>query len=310
MLGSHLSIAGGVHNALLEADKLGCDCVQVFTANQRQWSPRPPDARQIELWHHHRAELGLEMIISHDSYLINLASPDPAAHQRSVDALARELERCHLLDIPYLVIHPGSHVGSGEAAGLERIIAALDALHERLPHVRTVTCLEVTAGQGTSLGHRLEHLRQIRDAASAPHRLAYCLDTAHLLAAGHDLGSAAATRRVLREVDRTLGLDLVKVIHINDSKTPLASRVDRHEHIGHGHIPLESFAVLMNHRRLQKVPKILETPKEDAPDGRPWDAINLKTLRDLRKRRRPAAPAAAPQPARGGKKPSRQAKKS
>ncbi len=281
MFGSHLSIAGGLHHALTAARSLDMECVQIFTKNQRQWKAKPLADDEIKLWNEHRRATAIDTVVSHDSYLINLASPDPDNHAKSLALFRDELLRCEALDIPLLVTHPGAHMKEGEQAGIARIAKSLDRLHADLPGLKTITCLEVTAGQGTSLGHRFEHLREIIDRVREPDRLAVCLDTAHLLAAGYDLTTRSGAKGVIDELDNLLGLHLVKAIHLNDSKTPRASRVDRHEHIGKGHIPLEVFAVFVNHPAFRGVPKILETPKEDAPDGRPWDAINLETLRGL-----------------------------
>lgn len=281
MFGSHLSIAGGLHNALIEAQRLDMDCVQVFTKNQRQWKTPPLTDEQIRLWEHHRCQTGIECVVSHDSYLINLASPDPETRKKSIALFREELLRCEALGIADLVTHPGAHMKEGEDAGLKRVAQALDQLHKELPGLSVVTCLEVTAGQGTSLGARFEHLGQIMDKVKEPDRLAICLDTAHLLASGYDLTSAQGCRAVLQELDDLIGLDLVRVVHINDSKTPCGSHVDRHAHIGQGHMAMEAFAVIVKHRRFLQVPKILETPKEDAPDGRPWDVVNLEVLRGL-----------------------------
>jgi deoxyribonuclease-4 len=281
MFGSHLSIAGGLHLALLSAQKLTMDCVQVFTKNQRQWKVSPLREDEIAQWFAHQKETRITDVVSHDSYLINLASPDEAARQKSIDLFREELTRCEALKIPSLVTHPGAHMKEGDEAGLARIAHSLDQVHAELPGFKTVTLLEVTAGQGTTLGHRFDHIRSILDCVKQPERLAVCLDTAHMLEAGYDLTSAAGAKATLAECDAVIGLGLVRCMHVNDSKTPRGSRVDRHEHIGKGHIPLEAFRVVINHPKLKRVPKILETAKEDAPDGRPWDAINLEVLRGL-----------------------------
>ncbi len=281
MFGSHLSIAGGLHNALLDANRLGMDCVQIFTKNQRQWRVKPLTDEQVTLWRQHRSETGIEHVVSHDSYLINLASPDDAARKKSINLFREELLRCEALEIPYLVTHPGAHMKEGEPAGIQRVADSLNQLHEELTGLRVVTCLEITAGQGTTLGWQFEHLRDIIAATRQPQRLGVCLDTAHLLAAGYDLTSAAGCRAVLRECDQVIGLERVKVLHLNDSKTPLGSRVDRHEHIGQGHVSLEAFAVIVKNRKFRLVPKILETPKQVAPDGRQWDEINLEVLKRM-----------------------------
>jgi deoxyribonuclease-4 len=277
MFGSHLSIAGGLHNALVEAKSLDMDCVQIFTKNQRQWAAPPLTDEAVKLWRDHRRSTGIDIVVSHDSYLINLASPKDDVREKSIALFRDELERCETLDIPFLVTHPGAHLGIGEDAGLRRVAEALDEIHQSLPGYRTITCLEITAGQGTTLGWRLEHLRDIINAVKQPERLAVCIDTAHAFAAGYD----PASKDFLDELDATVGRDRVKVLHVNDSKVERGKRVDRHAHIGRGHIPLETFRVICNAFRGRGVPKILETPKEQTPEGIPWDTINLRTLRKL-----------------------------
>ncbi len=286
MFGSHLSIAGGLYLALLEARKLTMDCVQIFTKNQRQWKVKPLADDEINQWKQHQREAGITHAVSHDSYLINLASPDPENLAKSIALFREELFRCEALGIPDLVTHPGAHMKQGEEAGLARVAQSLDQIHDDLPGFKTITLLEITAGQGTCLGHRFEHLRAIIDQVKDPHRLGICLDTAHLIEAGYDLTTGEGCKAVLKECDQIVGLDRVRCIHMNDSKTPRGSRVDRHEHIGKGHVGLEAFEIIVNHPKLKKVPKILETAKEDAPDGRPWDAINLEVLRGLIKRKK------------------------
>ena len=286
MFGSHLSIAGGLHNALIAAHQFGMDCVQVFTQNQRQWKNRRLTDHAIELWRCHRFGTDLAEVVSHGSYLVNLASPNQALRRRSISAVRAELKRCEALGVRLLVVHPGAHMGAGEPAGLRRVIRALDRLAGELPGNETVICLETTAGQGTALGWRLEQLGGIIEGVANPDRLGVCLDTAHMFAAGYDLSSAAGAGAVLGQCEATIGLERVRVVHFNDSKTPRGSRVDRHEHIGHGCIPLCAFRALVNHPHLATVAKILETPKETAPDGRPWDLVNLEALRRLSRGRR------------------------
>ncbi|MCE9590888.1 MAG: deoxyribonuclease IV [Planctomycetes bacterium] len=281
MFGSHLSIAGGLHLALREARALNLDCVQVFTKNQRQWSSPPLTGEQVREWFDVQRETGITTAVSHDSYLINLANPGAEPREKSLRLFRDELERCEALGIPYLVTHPGSHMGEGDDAGLARVVTAMDQLHADLPGLRTVTCMEVTAGQGSNLGYRFEHIKTIVDGVREPERLTVCLDTAHMIEAGYDLTSAAGMRATLDELDAVVGIRLVRAVHMNDSKTPRGSRVDRHEHIGRGHVSLEAFGVLMNDERFTNVPKILETPKDVAPDGRPWDTVNIEALRGL-----------------------------
>ena len=280
MLGSHLSISGGLHNALLEAEKLGCETVQIFTKNQQQWRCSPLASESIINWRSHCDRLKFKRTVSHDSYLINLASPDPALRLKSIELFVEELSRCVALKIPYLVTHPGAHMGEGEAIGLRRVAEALDLVHAAVPADGVVTCLEITAGQGSSLGYKLEHLAEIISLVNDPRRLGVCLDTAHLFAAGYDYrGRKYAAFR--KQVQKTVGLKRVKVLHINDSKKDLGSRVDRHEHIGRGKIGLEGFKPFLRDDAFENIPKILETEKGKDEQGRSWDAVNLEVLRSL-----------------------------
>src|SRR4051812_43724492 len=208
MFGSHLSIAGGMHNALLRAEELGCETLQCFTKNQQQWNCKPLDKPAIDEWSKHRKRLKFKTTVSHDSYLINLAATNPEFWRKSVELFVEELRRCEQLSIPYLVTHPGAHMGDGEEAGLTKVVAALDVIHAMLPGNKTVTCLEVTAGQGSCLGCRLEHLAEIIERVKQPRRLAVCLDTAHLFAAGYDFrGRKYAKFR--KEIEKTVGIKAV-----------------------------------------------------------------------------------------------------
>jgi deoxyribonuclease-4 len=282
MFGSHLSISGGLENALIAAESLGCDTVQVFTKNQQQWKCKPLTSEAIEPWKSHLTRLKFRKTVSHDSYLINLASPDDRLWHASIDLFIEELSRCQALNIPYLVTHPGAHVGSGEDAGLKRVAAGLDRAHAAADAPSVITCLEITAGQGSSLGYRLEHLAEIISQSQTPEKLAVCLDTAHLFAAGYDFrGRRYAAFR--RELDKTVGLKRVRVLHLNDSKKELGSRVDRHDHIGLGKIGREGFIPIVRDEAFAEVPKILETPKLKHPSGRLWDEVNLLTLRSMAK---------------------------
>ena len=289
MLGSHLSVAGGLHLALIAARRLGFDCVQVFTRNQRQWRVGPLTDEQIQLWQQHVRDTKIRAAVSHNSYLANLASPVAELRRKSIAAQREELLRCEALGIGHVVLHPGAHMGAGESAGLRRVAQALNRLHRDLPGLGVISCLEVTAGQGTGLGWRFEHLQRIIELTAAPERIAVCLDTAHMLAAGYDLTSEAGARATLDECDAVLGLDRVAVIHLNDSKTPRGSRVDRHEHIGHGHVARQAFRPFLTKRAFTRVPKILETPKADNDKGVPWDTINRRTLRRLMRPRKKRA---------------------
>lgn len=283
MFGSHLSIAGGMCNALTKAEELGCESLQVFTKNQKQWSCSPLESQAVSDWQAGCKRLKFKRTVSHDSYLINLASPDEAMWRKSVELFIEEVGRCEQLGIPYLVTHPGAHIGEGEAAGITRIVAALNVVLDRTPAAakKVTICLEATAGQGSSIGHRLEHLAEIMSRVNSPRRFGVCLDTAHLFAAGYDYrGRKYAKFR--KELDRTVGLSRVKVLHLNDSKKGLGTRVDRHEHIGRGFIGLDGFRPWVRDDAFRDVPKILETEKGNCPDTqRDWDAINLDVLRSL-----------------------------
>jgi deoxyribonuclease IV len=287
MFGSHLSIAGGMHRATQDAVRLGFETVQVFTKNQQQWSVKPLEPAAVSEWVGACRAAGFSQTVAHDSYLINLASPDDALRNKSQNLFEEEVRRCEMLEIPFLVTHPGAHMGKrddadDEAAGLERIVASLDAVVKAFPKMKTTICLESTAGQGTSLGHQLEHLAAILNRVKAPARFGVCLDTAHLFAAGYDF-RGKAYKTLLKSLDETIGVDRVRVWHLNDSKKPLGSRVDRHDHIGLGTIGLEGFRPIVADRRWLGTPKILETAKEQDDQGRDWDAVNLQTLRDLMK---------------------------
>ena len=280
MFGSHLSISGGMHNALLEAERLEFDSVQVFTKNQQQWKCKPLEKDVIDQWQSHCSRLKFGQTVSHDSYLINLASPDDVLWRKSIELFTEELRRCMQLKIPYLVTHPGAHVGSGEEAGLTRVAKGLDAVHKAIQSCDVVTCLEITAGQGSSLGYKLEHLASIIDQSKNPERLAVCFDTAHLFAAGYDFRGRKFSG-FMKEVEKTVGVERLKVWHLNDSKKDLGSRVDRHDHIGRGLIGLDGFKPIVREKKFKAIPKILETPKEKHEDGRDWDTVNLETLKSL-----------------------------
>jgi deoxyribonuclease-4 len=280
MFGSHLSIAGSMHKAILAAEKLGMTTVQVFTGNQKTWAAKPLDAAGIAAWATERDRLKFKHTVSHDSYLINLASADDVLWNKSVDRFTDELQRCALLGIPYLVTHPGAHLGTGEEVGLKRVAAGLDEVHGRVP-AGTITCLEITAGQGTSLGYKLEHLATIIERVKEPDRLGVCLDTAHLFAAGYDFRGRKYTK-FRKTLDATVGVKRVRVLHLNDSKKELGSRVDRHDHIGRGTIGLDGFKPFVRDAAFRDMPKILETPKDGkAEDGREWDEVNLEALQKL-----------------------------
>jgi deoxyribonuclease-4 len=280
LFGAHKSIAGGCHNALTAAAELGCDTVQLFTKNNNQWLCKDLTPADTEQFRATLKSTKLKFPTAHNAYLINVASPDPVLYQRSLDALIVEVQRAEALGLSYLVMHPGTATDGDEAAGTQRIIKALDKVHTRCSGCKVKLLLETTAGQGMSIGHRFEHLAAILDGVKETKRLGVCLDTCHVFAAGYPLSSARDYDATIAAFDRLVGLSRLKVFHLNDSKKPLGSRVDRHEHIGRGQIGREAFRLLVNDERFRNIPMILETPKE-GPNDEPMDPVNLRTLRDL-----------------------------
>ncbi len=278
-LGAHVSVAGGLHNAFERASQATCKVVQIFSKNQKQWVAKPLASADIERFCAAHQDFGACPLLAHDSYLINLGSPDEALWEKSIAAFAVELERCQQLGISYLVTHPGAHVGSGEDAGLERVGAALRRLLAAGTGGATTILQETTAGQGTALGHRFEHLGRLIELTDGHPRVGVCLDTCHVLAAGYDFRTPAGYATTFDRFNQLVGLDRLKAFHLNDSKTDLGSHVDRHTHIGEGFIGLEGFRLLLNDQRFQHHPMVLETPKE--PDESA-DITNLQTLRGLR----------------------------
>jgi deoxyribonuclease-4 len=273
-----MSIGGGVHTAIERACSIGCTAMQIFVKNNMQWFARPLTRPEIGAFLKHTQRRELLSVFAHANYLINLAATNPQFHANSLRALSEELIRADQLQLPFLVLHPGAHLGAGEEAGLERIIESIDRVLSGIPKIKTRIALETTAGQGSCLGSKFEHLAYIISRVREPERLCICLDTAHIFAAGYDIGSEEGIRKTFREFDRVIGRDRLAAIHVNDSKAVRGSRVDRHEHIGKGKIGLEAFRFIMRDRRLRKIPKVLETPK--GKDLRE-DVENLKTLRIL-----------------------------
>ena len=278
LLGAHMSIAGGVGNALLDGKKVDCDTIQIFTKSSRQWAAKPYTKEEIEQFKINRKETGITTIIAHDSYLLNLGSPDAALRIRSVAAFIDELERCETLGVSNLVAHPGSHVGAGEAAGIKTIAKSLDEVHTACPAYNVKITLEITAGQGSNLGYRFEQIRSIIDATKQSERLRVCFDTEHAFAAGYDIRTKGGYERTFTEFDETIGIKLLAAFHLNDSKKEFNSRVDRHENIGKGFIGVEAFRLLMNDKRFWGLPMCLETPK--GPDLKE-DREALTLLRSL-----------------------------
>jgi len=278
LLGAHMSIAGGVDKALLQGKKVDCDVIQIFTKSSRQWAAKPYTKEEIELFHVNQKATGITTVIAHDSYLLNLGSPDDALRKRSVLAFIDELERCEILGVSKLVAHPGAHVGAGEEEGIKIIVRSLDEVHKACPGYNVKVTLEITAGQGSCLGYRFEQIGKMFDATKESDRLRVCFDTEHAFAAGYDIRTKEGYERTFSGLDEAIGLDRLAAFHLNDSKKEFNSRVDRHEHIGKGHIGVEAFRLLMNDKRFWGLPMCLETPK--GPELKE-DVENLTLLRSL-----------------------------
>ena len=273
-----MSIRGGVSMAIERGRSIHCTAMQIFVKNNMQWFARPLTREEIRSFLGHAQRGELLSVFGHANYLINLAATNPQFHANSIRALAEELVRADQLELPFLVLHPGAHLGAGEEAGLEKIVDSIDEVFRRNPKVKTKIALEITAGQGSCIGHRFEHLAHIIANVRERQRLRVCLDTAHLFAAGYNISSETGARKTFRDFDRVIGGHYLVAIHVNDSKTARGSRVDRHEHIGKGRIGLDAFSYIMRSPRFRKIPKVLETPKgRDLAE----DVLNLKTLRRL-----------------------------
>ena len=281
LFGAHMSIAGGLHNALLSAQQYGCATVQLFTKNASQWAARPISPDEIALFRQTLRASKLCFPMAHDSYLINLASPDDGLYRKSIEAFVVELTRAEALGLSYLVMHPGACLDSSEAAGLARVVQALDVVHDRCPDFRVQVLLETTAGQGSCLGHRFEHFGAILAGVKDARRLGVCLDTCHVFAAGYSLATPADYEQTMRAFHKLVGIPKLKAFHLNDSRKPFGSRVDRHAHIGLGELGLEPFRLLVNDPRFRNRPMVLETPKEDVDGRKEMDAVNLNVLRGL-----------------------------
>jgi len=279
-LGAHLSIGGGMHKALVSASEYGFDTVAVFVRNQAQWYVPPLSEQAVAEFRRTRAELGIGPVVAHGSYLVNLAG-EPLVRGRSIEAMLADLGRCRRLGIEYLVLHPGSRPDAEEGIGL--IAEALNEIFARQGEggPGPMVLLETTAGMGNAIGRTFEQLAAILARIDRPARVGVCLDTCHVFAAGYDLRTPAAYDKIMADFDRLIGLARLRAVHVNDSLKCLGSRLDRHEHIGHGQIGRRGFRNLVNDPRLAAVPMILETPKGQDDRGRDWDAVNAAALRRL-----------------------------
>jgi deoxyribonuclease IV len=277
-IGVHLSISGGLHKALLKAQELNISSVQIFLKNSNRWESRLYNEEEITSFLKTRSSISDLDVFAHSGYLINLAGIGDV-HTKSLIALADELDRAEQLGIDYVILHPGSHGGRGLDSGIDSVADNLNIVLRKSK--KTNILLETTAGQGSSIGHRFEQLRRIIDKTSCPGRLGVCIDTCHIFAAGYDISKKETYKKVFSEFNDIVGLDNLKLIHINDSKKECGSMVDRHEHIGKGYIGTEGFRLLLNDTRLKNVPMILETPKFNDDEA---DKINLKSIRRLIKK--------------------------
>jgi len=280
LLGAHVSISGGVYKAPERGKKLGCESIQIFSKNQMQWKAKPLTPEDSQKFKEELRKARIKEVVIHDSYLINLGSPDGEKLQMSRDAFLDEMIRTEILGVKYLVFHPGSHMGKGEEIGLKLIAESLNILIDKAKEASNVMLLlETTAGQGSNLGYKFEHLKFIMDQVEKKERLGVCFDTAHAFEAGYDISTEEGYERTFKEFDNIIGLEKLKVFHLNDSKTPLGSHIDRHEHIGEGMIGLKAFELLVNDERFKNHPMILETP-----GGEKYYEYNLKVLRGLVKK--------------------------
>ncbi len=277
-LGAHMSAAGGVDLAIVRAAELNMDSCQLFTKNANQWAAKPLDPAVVDRFHEQKATAGVTNLVAHDSYLINVASPDPANWEKSRNALLIELQRCDLLGVPYLVSHPGAHMNSDLDEAIARVAEAINRINEDRPDGDTTLLIETTAGQGTTLGRSFEEIAAIIDQVEDKARIGVCFDTCHVFVAGYDIRDAESYNATMQQFDDIVGLEWLKVLHLNDAKKGLGSKLDRHAHIGEGELGLEAFRLLMNDPRFEGTPGVLETPKGDNNEE---DARNMATLRGL-----------------------------
>ena len=280
LLGAHVSTSGGCAMAVERALSIGCTAMQIFVKNNMQWFAAALPAAEADAFRHHARRGELRAVFGHTGYLINLAAVNPDFHARSMRSLSEELVRAEQLGLPFLVLHPGAHMGAGVEAGLEQVVSSLDRLFAESPGNPVRIALEITAGQGSTLGRTFEELAYILERVEREERLCVCLDTAHLFAGGHDISTTAGVKQTFARFDKVIGRERLVALHLNDSKTALDSRVDRHEHIGKGRIGLDAFRFIMQQPRFRNIPKVLETPKGKEMKE---DVTNMALLRSLMK---------------------------
>ena len=279
-LGAHVSIAGGVALAPARGRALGCGAIQIFVKNQRQWAAPPLSAADARAFRVARRRAGLRHAFAHGSYLVNLGCPDPAGWRQALGTFIDELRRAEALGLDALVVHPGSHLGAGVERGLDAVARAVDAALAATPGARVKVALENAAGAGHALGRSFAELAAVLERLGGPARVGICIDTCHLFVSGHDIRTPGGYARAMDDCVATIGAHRVLAFHLNDAKAPLGSGLDRHEHIGQGHLGTRPFRLLLADRRFARVPKVLETPKDPEPHA---DLRNLALLRRLRR---------------------------
>jgi deoxyribonuclease-4 len=277
LLGSHISTAGGVEGAIGRGEELGCTAIQIFVKNNNQWFGKPFPNDEIPLFLEAQKQSGI-FVFAHAGYLINIASPNPDLHEKSLKSLIEELARCETLSLPCIALHPGSHLEQSEEEGIKKAVKTLDTAFEETKGSKLKILIETTAGQGTNLGYRFEQIAEILGRSKYPERLGVCFDTCHAFAAGYDIKTKDGYESTWKEFDRIIGLDRLLAFHLNDSKGDLGSKKDRHEHIGKGALGLDAFRMLLNDPRFKDLPMVLETPKDK--EGK-WDKMNLEMLKTL-----------------------------
>ena len=276
LIGAHMSIAGGVHRAILRGETAGCSTIQIFTSNNVRWRAKAPDEKEMKRFCEEQDRTGIRPVFAHNCYLINLASPDEEIYRKSMARMEIDINICDMLGLPCLVMHPGAHMGGGEKAGIRRIAGGINKLLRKKPRVRIL--YEITAGQGTSIGYTFEHLAELISLAKDRDRVGACFDMCHAFAAGYDMRTRRAYRQTWREFEEVVGIDMLFAFHLNDSRRELGSRVDRHEHIGQGRLGKDAFRFILRDERFRNIPKVLETPKGK---NMYWDRCNLVLLRRL-----------------------------
>jgi len=276
-----MSIAGGVFNAIAHGVEMQCATIQIFTKSNNQWKAKELTDEEVEKYFEDRKRAGIDPVVGHTSYLINLASPKEDIYKKSVASLELELERCHRLAIDDLVLHPGSYLDTTEEIGIKKIVASLNMIFEKTADIKTRIALETTAGQGTNLGYKFEQLSEMIVGVENKKRISVCMDTCHIFAAGYDIREKRGYEDTIKKFDEIVGLDYLKAMHLNDSKMEFGKKRDRHEHIGRGFLGEKAFKYIMKDKRLAHIPKFLETPKEE--NGLEMDKVNLDLLRKFYK---------------------------